>query len=367
MSQAEINPFRLEQRVKPAENHAVLSGFEFLEDFRNEARNSSKRVWGQAMAIYPSHPGQLFLESFREAAKRGVDTRLNIDWFTLLASENGINKFVDLKKFFSGDDYSEFLRDHDYLTFHELAFQSDVDVHFTNPPKFFERYFPYTGRNHIKIYIVDNIAYLGGINIGDDSFKGVDFAVKFTDREVVDELAKQFVFGEKQEKDYSVSFNNGDKLLVDAGISGQSVILDTAINLIRNARSSVVNISFFAPDSPLVKALSDADKRGPDVEVIMPEGQWGLISPFGLIDRKNKFQNKLFRRKVDYVNTPQRIHAKLLIIDDEIALFGSHNLMHSGVSAGTSEIAYLTRNPQIVTNLKEFYDKVKSGELTEMQ
>ena len=83
------NPFGIEQSNEPAPNFAVLTPFEFLADFRLEAQNAKRRIFAQAMAIQAGHPGQVFFHVLEETAKRGIDTRLNIDHYSDLISEFG--------------------------------------------------------------------------------------------------------------------------------------------------------------------------------------------------------------------------------------------------------------------------------------
>lgn len=63
----------------------------------------------------------------------------------------------------------------------------------------------------------------------------------------------------------------------------------------------------------------------------------------------DQYPNLTFRHSRD------RVHAKLLIVDDTQALFGSHNLVDTGVLMGTEELAVRSHNPQLVKQLVTFY------------
>lgn len=362
MANAEINPFRLAEQSETAPNHAILTGFEFLQDIRLEAEKARNRVWGQAMSMQADHPGQLFFHVFEEAARKGLDSRLNIDHYSELVSNPGINAMIPVKSVLGKGEYHKFFKDHNHETLRRLSY-GGVFITFLNPPTKIEKIFPFTGRSHIKMYMVDDTVYLGGINIGDNSFKGIDFVVKYQNSEVAEALAYQFEHGEEVEEDYQRDFANGDQLIVDAGDKGKSSILDRALEMVGNATDSVRAISFFTPDGRYAKALSEASKRGIDVEVIRPEADWG-INPFSAIDMKNRMQIKMRKMYIPFIDTPQSIHAKLLIVDDSVAIFGSHNFMESGVRAGTEEIAMRTQNSEIVQGLLNFYSKVRNREYT---
>ncbi|PJE57965.1 MAG: hypothetical protein COU81_03270 [Candidatus Portnoybacteria bacterium CG10_big_fil_rev_8_21_14_0_10_36_7] len=342
---------------EPADNFAVLTAFEFLNDYKLEAQKAKQRVWGQAMSMQAGHPGQLFFQIFKTAAKRKLDARLNIDWFSRLTSEAGINSTIPVKSIIGKGDYHKFFKNRNEEAFRDLI-NSGVNVNFLNPPDKIQKIFPFLGRNHIKIYIVDNVAWLGGVNICDASFNAIDFVVKITNPRIVDVLTEEFEFSNQEKTDDQVVTENGT-LFIDSGEAGQSIILDEAQFMVNTAQKKVRNISFFTPDGPFLKSLKDAHDRGVDVEVLKPSETSGI---YVLLDLVNKVNMNIKRRKVPFTEVHDSVHAKLLIIDDESVLFGSHNLMKSGVNAGTQEIAFYSTNPILVRNLINFYNKARNGE-----
>jgi len=350
-------PYNLEARQQPAENFAVLTAFDFLYDFRLEVQKATKRVWGQAMTIQAGHPGQIFFQALKEAAGRRLDARLNIDWFSRLASEQGINLTIPIKTIMGKGGYHKFFKEHNETIYQDLI-NSSVKVNFLNPPDRIQKIFPFMGRNHIKIYIVDNVAWLGGVNICDASFKSVDFVVKISDSEVVEALAEQFVSGNQEKEDNQIDFEEGT-VLIDGGKPGKSIILKAAQYMVDIAERKVRNISFFTPDGPFLKSLSEAQKRGVDVEVLKSIATSGI---YVLLDLVNRINMNVKKRKVPFTEVEDSVHAKLLIVDDEKVLFGSHNLMASGVNAGTQEIAFFSSHPALVRNLINFYNKARRGE-----
>ena len=184
--------------------------------------------------------------------------------------------------------------------------------------------------------------------------------VKVTDQEIVEALIAQFarVNENKPKKDYKVDFSDGSSLIIDRGKPGESLVLDTAANLVDSARQSVRNISFFTPDGKFLRTLKKAQNRGVDVEVLMPTVVEGV---YKLINLWNRFFMGVKRQRIPFKKFDGRLHAKLLIVDGQIVMFGSHNLMQSGVRAGTEEIALLSGNPELVTSLVEFYETARKG------
>lgn len=349
-------PYSLELQQEPAENFAVLTAFEFLNDFRLETQKAKKRVWGQAMSMQAGHPGQLFFYIFEQAAQRGLDARLNIDWFSRLASEAGINSTIPIKAMIGKGKYHKFFKEHNEATYQDLA-KSGVKVKFLNPPDKVQQIFPFLGRNHIKMYIVDNAAWLGGVNICDASLKSIDFVVKILDPQVIEVLTEQFESVNQEKEDQHIDLENGT-VLIDGGKPGQSIILDAAKYMVDIAKKKVKNISFFTPDGPFLKSLRSTHDRGVDVEVLKPVTTSGI---YVLLDFINKVNMNIKGRKIPFTQIEDSVHAKLLIVDDETVLFGSHNLMASGVNAGTQEIAFYSSHPILVRNLINFYNKAQWG------
>ena len=70
------------------------------------------------------------------------------------------------------------------------------------------------------------------------------------------------------------------------------------------------------------KALTDAAKRGVEVNVIMPKH-----SDVGLIDLlRNRYLGPLHKNGINqYFYAPHNLHAKLLMADDEVFAIGSPN------------------------------------------
>lgn len=356
-------PYSLEVKQKPAESFAVLTPFEFLADFRLEAQRAKHRVWGQAMSMQVGHPGGPLFHAFRDSAKRELDTKMNIDYFSRMVSQTGINWIGNLKSIGKKDrTYHRFNQQVNMDMYRSLE-ESGVQVTFTNPPIFEEKILPFFGRNHIKMFIVDDVAWIGGVNIDDVSFKGVDFMVKVTDPEVIEALANQFTRVRKGNshrypKDYRVDFSDGSSLIVDGGEPRKSLIRDTAVELVDNAQKSVKNISFITPDGKFLGALHSAYQRGVDVQVLTPTVVGGIYKFFDLFN-KHIFM-PITKQNIPLDRYDGALHAKLLIVDGTVVI-GSHNNTVLGVWAGTEELAYISSNPKLIRNLINFYDKARAA------
>lgn len=320
-------------------NNNVLLPYEFLEDFTREAKKARKRIWTQAMYFEPgkvtSHISKLLIQS----ASKHVDTKLHIDWFGLLNHSFGVPLFS--------------LRQKKERLINKLK-DKGVDVMLTNKPSGFGRFNPYSGRNHMKMTIVDNIAYIGGINFADKDFSFLDFMLKINNKHIVSAIASQFLKVQNNLLiDDVIKINSNNTLLIDSGMKGRSVILNEAVNAINYAEKNIIHTNQFVPDGKLLRSLYQAKKRGVNIKVVVPEANTFNII-FWILYKINYINMYLKGNKLSLIYYPKMLHAKLTIIDNKTVLIGSHNLVEKGVHVGTAEILLYSRDKLLVKNLLSF-------------
>jgi cardiolipin synthase A/B len=335
----------------------VLTPLDFIKDVAAEAKQARKRVWAQAMEVEPGEITDTFLAIFEAAAKKGIDTRLHADHFSLMVSD-GIFNYLPLlpqrlqRKRDKGQQTKHALYRH--LTY------TGVQFLYTNPPTFLDRVFPMRGRNHMKIVIVDDAAWIGGVNFHDGNFRYKDIMVKITDRSIVHEIAYIYdqVDKEQQLRDMAITCNEESTLLIDGGRINRSLILRHAIALIGMAESKIQVISPLIPDAGFLKALHKAYTAGKEVEVIAPEVN---VVPgiFSWVDRFNEIVMNLRGLQLPIHYKKEMIHAKILIVDGKEAIFGSHNFSSRGVRMGTEEIALQSTDKTLIQNLSVFYETLR--------
>ncbi len=330
-----------------AENYQVLSPNEFIDDFEQEAAQAKNRIWTQAMYF---EKGKIFerLEILLiSAASKYMDVRLHVDWFSL--------KFSDEKYIRSG---SETFRNKIGL-FDPLK-KSGVKLLFTNKPTKLEHVFPYKGRNHMKMTIVDSVAYLGGVNYADADFKFDDFMVKFTEKNIVDAIQNLFLSVEAGTlSDKKIPINKETALFIDAGKPGKSIILEEAIQAAKNAKKSIGHTCQFVPDGAFLRALHTAHSHNLTVNVVSPDKN--SFSPMlSGVYKLNRAAIVLKRQTMPVHLLNNMVHAKLTIVDEAYILMGSHNLSLSGVRVGTAELALSSTNPLLVHNLDVYFKRLLS-------
>lgn len=327
------------------ENFSVMKPADFLADFLSEITRAKRRVWAKVMLIEQGHEPDLIAHALEQSARRGIDTQLVVDNFSLMSSNK---RLLNMKMFI------QFI-------------EAGVNITFTNPPRI-ENSIPMIGnligRNHQKMFIIDDVAWLGGLNLAAGDFGALDFEVKVTKPEIVDKLAGEFERKtmSRPSKDYQINCDDQTSIIIDVGNPSQSLIFDTAIDLVNGAERSIHNISILLPSGKFLAALNNARKRGVEVNIVATADPKKMAAkPFQILQMVSKATMKaqtilhLVDKGVSIIYYPGLVHAKFLTVDENTAMIGSHNLSGMGVFVGTAEIALLSKDPTLVHNLEEFF------------
>lgn len=330
---------------------------EFLEDFVSEINNAKQSVQIQSMNFETGRVMSILTKALLDAAGRGVRIEINFDWVSRRYVHDTLPMLpvINLKK----RKYIKNLHIENNSLINTLT-KANVKMNQTNTPLFPFTVVPFMGRNHIKMYIVDEkIGWIGGLNLFDIAFENIDFMVKIFDEKIVDALAEQFekINKNRDKSDYTFDLGNDYSMTVDAGKKFKSLIYDNALNSIKKSGESVVFMSQFVPDGKILNALISVAKRGVRVEIITSPKDNKLFTRY-----PERLLYLYFKRSIKkYVNIqlhhlPTTVHAKLILIDDKKALFGSHNFTYSGVALGTEEIMMQTTDLNLIAQIKDFID-----------
>lgn len=348
--------------INPADrNFEILEPYAFLRDFTNEANKAKHRVWTQTMLFEPDDVIDTVGEQLKASARRGIDSKLNVDYFSLLVTDGKFNSMPSVSPIKNWTRYRIKRGKREVLA--DLAING-VDVVLTNPPTTLQRILPSSGRNHIKMAFVDNIAWIGGLNLTDHDFKREDFMMRIEDPRIVQVLATQFlsVNEKKPEDNYAIQCTEDTTLLVDAGIKGSSLILDSTVASVMQAQKSAKLTSQYTPDGKMLSALAYAPEDI-DIQVITSGFQEIDETMPKLFEVKNRLVAGVKKKRLTSIPYPNWMHAKVLLIDREmpdnaIAIMGTHNYSTGGVNFGTEEIALQSTNPRFIRNLSQYYDKI---------
>lgn len=199
-------------------------------------------------------------------------------------------------------------------------------------------------RDHRKIVVVDGkTAYTGGINLSDEYINYThphgdhwkDAGVRI-EGDAVWNFTVMFLqmwnMSRYTEEDYSRYFTHADKLpasdgyvqpYMDTPFDNETLGENVYLNMIGYAKRRVfIYTPYLVTDNEMITALKLASKRGVDVRIVTP----------GVPDKKfvywltqSNYQNLIEAGVRVYQYTPGFLHAKCVLVDDEIATVGTIN------------------------------------------
>lgn len=218
----------------------------------------------------------------------------------------------------------------------------------------------FQGRSHLKIYALNEQVYIGGPNL------------HYTERldavaDVQDPVAASLlhdIVGRLVEtgstvdtllgNDSRYTLSGDAELLLDAGVPGQSIIMEEALTMIDEATESIAITSQYFFQGETARHLQRAADRGVMVHApcAHPSGH-GRVA--GLAFAAMRFAQQLSSGGTSLAGhqLPKewpKLHTKALVTE-KAAILGSHNFDPTGVSVGTTEIALLSHDPYFVAAL----------------
>jgi phosphatidylserine/phosphatidylglycerophosphate/cardiolipin synthase-like enzyme len=324
------------------------------------ATKKGERVAVTTMTFIPDEPliGAL-MDELGAAARRGVHTYLTVDAYTfLLDAETKLPGPLWFSNDLDRNIKQPYRRWRDVLR--NLQKQG-VQVAITNRP---QRAFslPQAGRSHIKMAIVDDKLYVGGCNLyGPDE---ISLMVQFESKKTADWLfpfvQKMAETGQTSEvfkgKDLMLQIDDKTELLLDAGVRGQSIIYERALQMVNEARDWLVFTCQYLPHGVTADHLVAALRRGVEVKILFNNPrEHGPIE--GALEYAARFREKLRLPKSFFAGELPKgapyLHGKLLASEGG-AMVGSHNYVTTGVRLGTPELALLRRDRDFAQNLADF-------------
>jgi cardiolipin synthase len=202
-------------------------------------------------------------------------------------------------------------------------------------------------RDHRKLLLVDDsIAFIGGLNIGDEYLYGTggeppwrDNALEIRGVEVTRlrrsfarmwsradrPLRFRFFLTRREHREHLIGMVGGGKIrILESGPEDPVQPVRRAYGrLIRRSRVSIdLSMSYFFPPGPVLRALKRAVRRGVRVRLLFPARSDVMIAQLaarGLYGRLLRAGMKVWEYQ------PAMLHAKLAVIDDTV-ITGSANL-----------------------------------------
>ncbi|MBX3734068.1 MAG: cardiolipin synthase [Verrucomicrobiae bacterium] len=194
-------------------------------------------------------------------------------------------------------------------------------------------------RNHRKIAVVDGrIGYIGSQNVVAPNFvpgHPNEELVARVQGPVVTALEAVFVSDWHQEVSGDLDVLPGFEGLAPAGSSHaqlvpsspgyrQQTFATLLVSLIHQARRRVhITTPYFVPDEPFLSAVRTAVERGVDVRVVLSRHSNQLFT----ILAQRSFYDELLEAGVKiHLYRPRFLHAKSVLVDDDLAIVGSSNI-----------------------------------------
>ncbi len=189
-------------------------------------------------------------------------------------------------------------------------------------------------RNHKKALVVDEVAYLGGINISDHNFAWHDVMVRTDDPAVVAEVwadIQSTVAGQRLDRDGSVLTNAALERRFD--------------HLIAAARDEVIVASPYALDLALLRRLKKSKAPRKTIITAMDNNLWIYRRMWPYLSAKAAAEGISLRTYGRFS------HGKFALFDDRHLLVGSTNFDHHSLRAN-QEIALEIDDPSFIARFR---------------
>lgn len=320
LSRAERNLIKLSRNLSSSfytinnEIDIFTTGAEKFESLKRDLENAEKSIFLQYYIFLDDNIGYEIADILMRKASEGVDVRVIYDH---VGSFSAKNKFFR-KMAAAGVNIHPFFR----VTF----------------PQFANRV---NWRNHRKIVIIDGvIGYIGGMNIADRYVTGTNNGQPWRDThfrlrgDIVESLIYSFVVDwnfknlpERMEYPYAPDCGIRNMLGMQLVTSGPTGDWDNlALCFLKAISSATRNIyiqtPYFLPTESLMRALEAAALAKIDVRIMIPRKSDSRLLRYASFS----YVTKCLRAGMKvYLYNPGMLHAKGMIIDDNLVTAGSTN------------------------------------------
>jgi cardiolipin synthase len=238
-------------------------------------------------------------------------------------------------------------------------------------------------RLHRKVVLADTeSAIVGGMNLAVEYLGAAPLASRWRDlslrvtgpaaRDIADVFASDWQFASREVLPKARADSGSGAAATDPGVQVQVVgsgpdvesdrIYDAMLSGAFDARRRLwVTTPYFVPDEALLRALVLASRRGVDVRVVVPRRSNHLTA-----DLAGASYLRALAREGGVVRCygPEMLHAKLVLIDDDVAILGSANMDMRSLFLDY-EIALVVTSAECVAEIETWYEAVfgRSGDL----
>ncbi|QIW10170.1 cardiolipin synthase [Francisella sp. LA112445] len=315
-------------------------GVKSFQAFIDAINSAEKNIYIQTYVFKNDTTSKLVINALEKKASEGVEVKMMIDSLgSFYVYRHNKKIFKNLRKLGA-----------------EVVFFMPV---LTNPLRNYINY-----RNHRKIYIFDNkTAFSGGMNIGDEYMSPIEHEGMWDDLlfKIQGESLLYFLkvfcsdwhFATNQELDFKVNTDTSQDGFIQVIPSGPDLQEDQLysglITAINSAKDKLWIITpYLIPSAELYHSIVLAKKRGVEVKIITPKE-----SNHKIVDRaRASYIRDFLKYNIDIHFTKNMVHAKAVLIDNNLAMLGSVNLDNRSLFLNY-EIATFVYTQ---SHLKQLYD-----------
>ncbi|MDN4471431.1 phospholipase D-like domain-containing protein [Demequina zhanjiangensis] len=334
-------------RRGPLARPTLLASEDYIADATHQIHAAKTRVLLTTLTIADDHRTDELIDALVWASRRGVRVSVAADVFT----------YADAAGTFLPTGY----RNARWRASSRLASKlAREGVAFSWLGR--EKGLIWRGRTHTKFCVVDDVAYaFGGVNLDQQGVENTDFMLRIDDPRLADDL--EGVYGRIQRMNLSerghrsLEFRYGaDRVLVDGGIPGDSIIYRRALEHARRAER-VLLISQYCPTGELGRTVRE---RSHELWFNPPRNA-------GAANRMLIASSMLWTGYRTRYTQRRYLHAKAMVFfrasGARIAITGSHNFVAGGVKLGTREIALETRDAGTIDQILDFHARHVRGDV----
>lgn len=342
----------------------LLNDEQYKDTLRRLIPQAKDRVWIQTMTFDGDGAFPEFQGLFNGAADRGVDTRYTVDMFHKMFVGDSLYYFPHVTQAKRKEVRESKAGRREALADME---SHGVQVTVTNPPQNIkERLNPGRGRNHRKMAIIDDVAFMG------DQHHFVTHSqpgtmTEVTDPILVDGLAKLYESADQGRggDDYELVSSDGSSLLVDAGIPRRSLIMDRAKTAIEGAQSSIKMTNQHTSDGELVVGIQAAQDNGVTGTLFVGNPQLLDFPLSWMFDTRSQLLSHRQGISVPTLETPDWIHSNILLVDEGLptaqAIMGTRCYSDTIADWASQEVAIHTTNPDYIAQVGDHLRRLEAS------
>ncbi|MEO5883850.1 MAG: phospholipase D-like domain-containing protein [Caldimonas sp.] len=291
----------------------LLNGDQIFPAMLGALRNARTSITFETYIYWSSTIGREFEVAFADAARRGVQVKVLVDWVGGELAESGLERMR----------------------------VAGVEVRLYNPPRW-NTLGRFNNRTHRKLMVVDGrIGFVGGVGIADDwrghaqgpaHWRGTHFQVEGP---VVAQLQSAFIDNWLQTTGEALDSEAFLPPLAAAG-SAAAHVFDSSprggsksmqllylISITAAERSIDLSAAYFVPDEVAIQSLVAAARRGVRVRILVP----GRHMDSGVVRHASRaVWGPLLEAGVQiFEYRPTMFHCKVMVVDSAWVSLGSSN------------------------------------------